>query len=345
MGLPQRVIEFLEDNLLAFTPDKVREAAESLGIEGDIEALSREVLEEGVRRSMAAVRGLRETFGELPYPESVLEGHLREGGSFTVTLSNPHFMKSLTGRMELVYEYPGPIESSVFSVEDSDGRFPYNLYFPIRPGLPRVFLPNLAATWGKVFFRDHGRKLERAIENVKALRPLFASLGLSDLEGAMEALAGLKDGEARTEGGYVLARIVDTYALRKESILGDPHLDGAVLLGEEVRLSFPGDVEIALRAGWSLESASLERVRIRLGEEDVWLRGQLSRTSPLHRDPLASELRALLSQGLEGLERKGACSPKMLTFLRAFARHEDPFRALAEGRLFSYATAELFRDF
>ena len=187
--------------------------------------------------------------------------------------------------------------------------------------------------------------MERTIENLKALRLLFASLRLSDLEGAMEVLAGLKDSEARVEGDYVLARIVDTYALRKGGILGDPHLDGAVLLGEEVGLSFPGDLEITFRTGWSMQSASLERVRIRLGEEDVWLRGQPSRIGPLHRDPLASELRAVLSQGLEGLERKGACSPKMLAFLKAFARHEDPFRALVEGRFSLHAAAELFRDF
>jgi hypothetical protein len=34
----------------------------------------------------------------------------------------------------------------------------------------------------------------------------------------------------------------------------------------------------------------------------------------------------------------------MLAFLRAFANHEDPFEALAEGRFHPYATAELFAD-
>jgi ABC-type amino acid transport substrate-binding protein len=34
----------------------------------------------------------------------------------------------------------------------------------------------------------------------------------------------------------------------------------------------------------------------------------------------------------------------MLAFLRAFASHEDPFQALAEGRFQAYVTAELFAD-
>ena len=123
--MAQRVIEFLEEDFSPFVPDEVERAFFELGLEGDPKAVSGEVLEEGVRRAMEAVRGLRETFGELPYPESVLEERLREGGWFSVTLSNPHFMKSLAGRMDLGYENSGPIESSVFSVEDSDGRFPY----------------------------------------------------------------------------------------------------------------------------------------------------------------------------------------------------------------------------
>jgi hypothetical protein len=84
---------------LPFTPKEVAIAAQELGIEGDIEAISREVLEEGVRRSMEAVRGLREAFGELPYPEAVMEERLREGGWLEAALSREGLsMYGLEGR-------------------------------------------------------------------------------------------------------------------------------------------------------------------------------------------------------------------------------------------------------
>jgi hypothetical protein len=346
MGLPQRVIEFLEDNLLAFTRDEVAAAARELGIEGNIEVLSREVLEEGVRRAMEAVRGLRETFGELPYSETALGEHLRRGGWFTVSLwsAEPNMRGLLLGSVGLGDESARPKENSPFFVKDIEGRFPPALLFTARPGLPVVSLPNLVATRERVFFRDRGRKLEGTLKHLRALRPLFASLGLSDLEGAMEALAKLKDGEARTEGPYVLARGGEVYALRRRGILGDPRLDGAVLLGKKVSFTFPGEVEIAFKTGWDLESASLDWVRIYFGKERVLLDGRTSRISPLHRDPLISELQAVLTEKLEGLEQKGTLSPKMLALLRAIAEHEDPFGALATGRFSPYVTAEFFRD-
>ncbi len=43
-------------------------------------------------------------------------------------------------------------------------------------------------------------------------------------------------------------------------------------------------------------------------------------------------------------ERWGEFSPKALAFFRAFARHEDPFRALAEGRFPLHVKAEFFLD-
>jgi len=345
MDLVQRVIEFLEEDLLPFTPDEVKRVFEERGLRGDPETISGKVLEEGVKRAMEAVRGLKETFGKLPYPESALEEHLRRGGWLTVSLwSTRPNLRGLAGRAELGNRNAESKENQLFHVEDKDDKFPRSLYLSAWPGLSKVSLPNLVATRERAFFRDHGRKLEDTLKHLRTLRPLFTSLRLSDLEGAMEALAGLKDGEARMEGDYVLARDGNTYALRKGSILGDPHLDGAVLLGNDVRLSFPGGVEIAFRSRWRLGDATLSWVRIRFGEEDVLLDGRISRIGPLRRDPLTPELRAVLTEKLEGLEQKGTLSPKMLAFLRAFAEHEDPFGALAERRFSPYFTAEFFRD-
>jgi len=340
MGAIEKIIEALEGNLLAFTPDKVREAAENLGIEGNIGALSREVLEEGVRRAMEAVRGLRETFGELPYPESVLEKHLRAGGAIAVELPpRGLFEKDVIGRVDLIRGVDLK-ESSPFLARNDE--FSYNLSFIAWPGMPKVHLRNLLAARERVFFEDYGYRLKDALDNVRALRPLFASLGLAGLEGAVEALTKLEPDEARADGDYVLARGGDTYAVRRGSILGDPRLDGAVLLGREVRLFFPGDVEIAFRTRWDLDRANVDQVRIRLGEEEILLEGRGAFVTPIHDNPLVSELQRTLRRELE--KREGELSPKMLAFLRAFVHHEDPLGALAEGRFQAYVTAELFLD-
>jgi len=340
MGAIEKIIETLEGNLLPFTPDNVREAAENLGIEGDIEALSREVLEEGVRRSMKAIEGLKETFGELPYPESLLEEHLRGGGGVAVELPPKGlFDRDVMGRVELIWD-DGFRKSSPYLARNDE--FSYNLSFVAWPGLPKVHLHNLLATRGRVFFKDYRYRLKDALAKVRALRPLFASLELSDLEGAVEALTKLEFGEARADGDYVLVRGGDSYALRRGSVLGDPRLDGAILLGREEELSFPGGVEIAFRTRWDLDRANVYHVRIRLGEEEIFLDGQEAFITPIHDNPLVSELQRTMRRELE--KREGELSPKALAFLKAFAEHEDPFRALAEERFQAYVTAELFLD-
>ncbi len=338
MEATEAVTRFLEDNLLPFTSKGVALAAQGLGIEGDIRAVSHEVLGEGVRRAMEAVRGLKETFGELPYPESVLEEHFREEGAIAVALSKKEpSMRGLAGRIDLIRE--AGLRSTELFVAHND-EFSGNFYLTAWPGVPKVYSGNLHATRERVFFRERERNLERALKNVRALRPFFASLRLPDLERAMGALTGLEDGEARMEGDYVLARSGEVYALRKGGILGDPRLDGAILLGKKARLSFPGDVEFTFKTRWSLDSAEIDWAHIRLGEEGILLHGRHTPITPFHKNPLVSELQRILAQELE--ERRGEFSPKALAFFRAFARHEDPFRALAEGRFHAHVTAEFF---
>jgi hypothetical protein len=208
--------------------------------------------------------------------------------------------------------------------------------------LPKVYLRNLYATRERVFFKSYEPGLKHTLKNVRALRPLFASLRLSDIEEAIEALLGLKDGEARTEAAYVLARKGALFVLRRGSVLGDLHLDKAALLGENAGLSFPGNGEIAFKTRWDLDSAGIDWAHIRLGEEEVLLHGRHTPITPLHKNPVASEIQRILVRELE--ERQGELSPKMLAFLKAFVRHEDPFRALAEGSFHAHVTAEFFFD-
>jgi len=336
----EAVVRFLEDNLLPFTPKQAALAAQELGIEGDIEAVSREVLEEGVKRSMEAVRGLRETFGELPYPESLLEKHLRRGGAIAVELPPKGlFDKDVMGRVDLIQDV-GLKESSPYLARNDE--FSYNLSFVAWPGLPKVHLRNLHATRERVFFKDYRHRLKDGLDNVRALRPLLVSLKLPDLEEAVKALTRLRGDGARMEGNYVLAKSGDVYALRRGSVLGDPRLDGAILLGKEVELSFPGGVEIAFRTMWDPDRARVDKVRIRLGDEEIIVDGRGTLITPLHENPLVSELQRTLRRELE--KREGELPPKTLAFLKAFVRHEDPLRALAEGRFAPHVTAEFFLD-
>jgi hypothetical protein len=92
-------------------------------------------------------------------------------------------------------------------------------------------------------------------------------------------------------------------------------------------------------------------VRFRLGEEVIhfWKDG-LSTGYPLDRDPVTKVVRFRVERAFDYHERSGyntplkEASPKMLAFLRAFAEHEDPFRALAEGKLRPHVIAELFSE-
>ncbi len=189
---------------------------------------------------------------------------------------------------------------------------------------------------GKAFFAErHLWEVAEAREAVRALRPLFAALGLADLEGALEALSGLGEGEARMEGEYLLAREVGMgarFVLRRGGFLRDFALDKAFVLGEKVKLSFPGDVELALQA-WGFEGglAYLRELEIRWGEEKVhvgafraglrWAEAQADGD-----DPVGELVRKAVKWEL----RKPALSlsPRMRALLEALAKQKRPLRAL-----------------
>jgi len=57
-------------------------------------------------------------------------------------------------------------------------------------------------------------RLDEALEGAKFLRSFLAEIGLSDLEGALETLSQLEEGEIRQEGPYVLARKRDISDIR-----------------------------------------------------------------------------------------------------------------------------------
>jgi hypothetical protein len=81
--------------------------------------------------------------------------------------------------------------------------------------------------------------VEEVLEGTRHLLPLLSSMGVEDLEKALEALLALEEGEAKAEGPYVLARGKGLWLLRRGNIFGSPRLDAKFLFGEEVALAYP----------------------------------------------------------------------------------------------------------
>lgn len=162
-------------------------------------------------------------------------------------------------------------------------------------------------------------------------------------------LERLKEGESYVEEPYVLTRNQGYWLLKRGPILGDPSLDGAILAGEPVTLSFPGG-EVSFRAWFSGDTINLKQVSIRWAEEAVGF------DSGVHfygyafgKNPILEAIKTGLDRELRRLEGGAKtplyeASPRMLAFLRAFVNHEDPFRALADGEFCPYVVAEFFAD-
>jgi hypothetical protein len=180
-------------------------------------------------------------------------------------------------------------------------------------------------------------------------------MGVSDLEEALGALGTLETGKARVEGEYVLARGRGFWFLNRGSILGDARLDEALLTGRDVVLAFPEDVEIAFRLHlgkkWvKEEEVRLHQVRFRLGEEAVTFDKRIVfYGEALSKKAVVSALQGWLDLEFRFLETGVGhslekVSPRMLVFLRAFAKHEDPLGSLEEGRFSPHTVAEMFLD-
>jgi hypothetical protein len=266
----ERTIQLLEEEPSPFTPERIAEALRKRGLEvgEDTRAFAERVLREGARHTAKLLEGLWEVL-EVPPPPEVEEA-LREG--HRVEVHYPwHAGAQGEGREVLVWlggkdqalHFPLPrhVRSEAFSLKASTGRTRVR----VGPGL-------FAQREGASLLAHSLWEVERALEEARALRPLFAALGLADLEGALEALLELEDGEARQEGPYVLAREGDTRVLRRGAVFQNPSLDGAFLLGREVRISFAEGVELFLEGGMLPEGwMGLRAGSLRWGEDLVHL--------------------------------------------------------------------------
>jgi hypothetical protein len=369
----EKVIQFLEGEGLPFTWEEVGRAVERFGLGAEEspdasakEAIVHEVISEGIRRSVAVAGKFLDLLG-VPFPSRVdlshdIEAQLSWGKKVGLwCLSRKRGL-----HLEVTVEVPGSVPGSVGATKRS-------LHLPdskplraigetalhIEPG--RVVLrnssydPELMVTKGRAFFRLRTYEpkdlegLKKASRKVKALAPFLSLMGVEDLREAIEALGELEVGEIRAEGPYVLVREERSLALRRGAIFGDPQLDGALLLERNVGLTFPGGVEVSFRPCWIRLYMTLHELKIRWKDE-VFRGGEGFLADSLLRDPITKAIRNGLQREFERLESRPSSNPlrnvsaKMLAFLRAFASHEDPFQALAEGRFQAYVTAELFAD-
>jgi hypothetical protein len=265
----QKVLEVLEEGSYRPGRGEVREVVRELGLEGkvDFASLAEAAMKEGGKRVGEALRGLWELL-EVP-PPLVVEEALQEGE-----------------RVEVRYCWEEGPSGESQKVEVKLERPPWTLHFPLPHRVRSEDFHLEAQGWwlearvGADLFLQKERafllaqnrwKAEWAAEEAKNLRPLLATLGLSDLERALEVLLGLEPGETRMEGPHSLARgEKDVYLLRRGSLFGNPLQDQAFLLGEEVRLSFSEGVEVVLEGGLFSDGwVGLKAASLRWGEETV----------------------------------------------------------------------------
>jgi len=183
----------------------------------------------------------------------------------------------------------------------------------------------------RAFLRTSSRKpLERTWEGMEALRPLLATMGLSDLEGAIQTLLGLEEGEGRVEGGYVLARSGGFWTLWRGTFLGDPDLDVALLAGREVVLPPIDGVTLSFGVRFMCSKVYLDRLNISWEGGSYHIRGSgMLSESLFARCSVVRVLQKELSEALKVFKNPAQAPPfeklppKVLDSLEAFIRYGD----------------------
>jgi hypothetical protein len=193
-----------------------------------------------------------------------------------------------------------------------------------------VEVEKIFARRGKVFYTAyHVSEVSKGVEVVRLFQPLFEALGLGDLGNALEALLGLEDGEVRMEGEYLLVRR-GYFLLKRGSLLGDFALDKAFFTLKEVKLSFPGGVELAFRGGgFDRGLVHLAELKVRWGGEEVRFGGEDTKwvgAQANSRDPIGELVRKQVGRDLKVLDPPP--SPKMWALLEVLAEKRRPLEAL-----------------
>jgi hypothetical protein len=177
-----------------------------------------------------------------------------------------------------------------------------------------------------------------ALKEVASLSSLFAPLGLSDLEEALEVLAELKEGELRKEGPYFFLRRGGYRALHKGRLLGESELDARLLFGERVVLRRPGYVGVALK-----REALVGSVRGWLQLESLVLFWE-GKPFPFRRSlglgvrlPDEDPIGEVFGHAVRKADVEGA-SPRMRGLVEELREYPSPLKALEDPELLRRAT-------
>jgi len=352
----EKIAQALEEEGCPFTPGEVKRMVDERGVEvkgGTVDELVQEVLEEGAKRTLTVLDEAWELLGVPPYPEA--ERLLREGGLIQMWWAKDERGEGYEVGVRLVDEAGKTLVDDLHSP-------PMGFYSPeefdlhFERGLVKIDTPSgtvVGKSWA--FFKGHDpEKLEGLIDTTYVLRPVLNAMGISGIRSALEELSHLGNEEVEVENGYIMAKDDEFWLLMRGTILGDPKLDRTLLLGDIVTLSFPGDVEVAFKVVlddfWAeIDQLNIAHTRIRWGGETFTIGGGRALCRTLDKGDLTKAIQQRVREGIERLEQGRHFfvvdrSPEMLTFLKAFVRHEDPFRALAEGKFAPHVKAELFLD-
>jgi hypothetical protein len=331
----EETLEVLEEFPRPLTPSQAREALEPVARRAGVpsEALTRRALEEARKWTEGVLEGFWEALG-VPSPPAEVGKTLRKGGR--VRLWCPWGRRTPLGKLTVETHDKGAL--TYLDLPLSERFCPRTFILEAHAGRVEVGIsPRLFARKGRALFRAQDpRGVKKTLEEVRPLRPLFAALGLADLEGALEALSRLRDGEVRREGPYVLARKKTLRALKRGSYLVDPLLEGAFLLGERVVLAHENGVEVVLRGTFSKRLLSLKEASIRWGDEVMELEeAEFAVVNVLDKNAAAFLLRTLLGWNAErAFPRR---SPRMKALVAELAASEDPLEALKDPELFRRA--------
>jgi hypothetical protein len=304
-------------------------AAKELGVKLDAEtfdALASRVLEEGKLWQKEALQRVLNALGVSLPPWA--EGRLTPEKS------------GYAWPAVWVFLYEGRREPRVrvfFSPPDRLLNFPLPKDRPFEPLVVRTWPGGVRVEVSQEFWAQKGWayvltdspwRFEKALRGARLLAPLLAFLGLADLEGALPALEGLGDGEARMWGPYLLARGGHARVLFRGSLTGTPALDGALLLGREAVLQGTGGVTVRLRAkvwGGGLLYLGIEEGILEWDGERAHFKSGEKGARLYKGEAFSSALREALRTALKA---EPAPSPRMRALVEELTAGEDPLEAL-----------------
>jgi hypothetical protein len=337
-----------EEGYLSEIPrPRVAKLGEAMGIkaERDLWEFVMEVVDEAAKEMRVALDGLWRSFGFRRLPREV-EVATTNGEWVKVLYPShkgaPWMQVDTKSYRTLLQPTRSPDGGFAFEIQV----WPTLVEAGVRSGGGGTATPELFVVGERAVFRAEDlERVRKVSEGVRYLGPFFSAIGLGDLREALKELAALGDGEVRARGEYTLARKGERRVLGRGRFLGDPELDGTLLLGERVRLSFPGDVELSFKGRFNGFAVSLREVEVRWGEDVARFDQYAVFSSNLHRrDPVGDAIRSIFVSENLRMRVHGKLTPKMEALFRALARSEDPIELLRSGKFAPHAVAEFFVD-